>query len=165
MEGEDEEDVWRTPPWLYPCLLTLSAALLLYRSRILSPKDVKDKDIKSSSPFISLLLPAPFLFLQRRFLAFFFLASGKDQMISIIHTLNLFPLPLLLFFSPFFLKYLIHIEQNCCTAVEDLQLVYGESYLEYKGGFTRSEIALYFVIVHLASLFIGPFLGILADHM
>ena len=102
MEGEDEEDVWRTPPWLYPCLLTLSAALLLYRSRTLSPpKDVKDKDIKSSSPFISLLLPAPFLFLQRRFLAFFFLASGKDQMISIIQYAYSLPLHSLFFFLSF----------------------------------------------------------------
>jgi hypothetical protein len=50
-------------------------------------------------------------------------------------------------------------------AAEDLQLVYGESYLAYKGGFTRHEIANYLIIAHITSLSVGPVLGILSDHM
>lgn len=50
------------------------------------------------------------------------------------------------------------------TAAEDLQSIYGESFLAHKG-FKRDRIAWHLALSHLASFFLGPFLGILTDHM
>ncbi|MCO5576300.1 hypothetical protein L7F22_030109 [Adiantum nelumboides] len=49
-------------------------------------------------------------------------------------------------------------------AAQDLQIIYGESFLAHKG-FKRDRIALFFIFSHLTSLVLGPLVGILADHI
>ncbi|KAI5075081.1 hypothetical protein GOP47_0009157 [Adiantum capillus-veneris] len=120
MALEDDDELWRSPGWLYPAILIASAAVLSYRSRLLSTKD--HKDIK---PFLPASCPpASFLSSQRKFLGVFFLA----------------------------------------LAAQDLQIIYGESFLAHKG-FKRDRIALFFIFSHLTSLLLGPLIGIVADHI
>lgn len=57
-----------------------------------------------------------------------------------------------------------HDDVEWPTAAEDLQSIYGESFLASKG-FKRDRIALYLAFSHLASLFLGPLCGIMTDHM
>lgn len=71
MMMEEEVEVWRSPSWLYPAILTSCALLLLllYRTR---------KDTGTLSLPIS--LPASFLSFQRKFLAVFFVASVAESL-------------------------------------------------------------------------------------
>eukprot|EP00249_Psilotum_nudum_P016047 c25631_g1_i2 orf=230-1588(+) len=70
MAMDEEEEMWRTPSWLYPCILAASAVVLYYRSRMLS----QDKMMTFCNSF----LPVSFLSFQRVFLGIFFLASVAE---------------------------------------------------------------------------------------